>query len=194
MAGEAFGIPTDTSLDETPDVAEDTFKLDDWIRGIQPTIRSVKLYGRADLLADIDELDRQIKARRAAGPEGEDSLDEESTSALQDRLEQLYAQFAASAITFRVQGRSDQWRDDALKRLKKDGIDDENERTLRLLADSIVTPAGVTYEHLVHLQKVSEPQVKMLLVAWGMANHQPPRVDVPFSPASSGKTGGRQSS
>ncbi len=121
-------------------------------------------------------------------------IDESSTADLRAQLEDRYRQFKTSARTFRVQGRSDQWRADAEKRLKKQGVTDETERTLRALAESIVAPAGITYEHLAHLQSVSEPQIKMLLVAWGMANHTPPRVDVPFSPGSSGRNGGRRSS
>lgn len=198
MTGEAFGLPAEGTpqepVDETPQLDEASFSLDTWIRGIQPTIRSVTLYGRADVLAQIDELERQIKLARAAGPEGEQGLDEETPAGLQTRLEELYETFSASALTFRVQGRSDQWREDADKRLKKAGVTDETERTLRALADSIVSPAGITYEHLAHLQDVSEPQIKMLLVAYAMANHTPPRVDVPFSHASSAKTGGRKSS
>lgn len=197
--GAAFGLPDDAMpVDETPELDAETFDISTWIGGVYSTVRSVTLYQRADLLAEIDELERQVKlAETAAGgvPEGEASLGgDDDVSVLRARLKQTLQEFSASALTFRVQGRSDDWREQADKRLKKEGVTDELERSLRALAESIIIPVGVKYEHLAHLMEVSEPQVKMLLVAWTMANTQVPRVSVPFSPPSSPRTGGRRSS
>lgn len=205
--GEAFGLPRhavpDESVDATPDTPLDpaAFDLGTWIAGVTATVRSCTLYQRPDLLADIDELERRLtiagKTAKARGPEGEDTLDDhgDDVDTISAQLTNALHEFAASAVTFRVQGRTDEWRDAAEKRLKKQGIRDETEIILRQLAESVVAPAGITYEHLAHLNTVSQPQIKMLLVAWQMANVQPPRanVDVPFSPASSPKKSGRQS-
>ena len=182
--GEAFGLPRHADpaqpIDETPEVDEHTFDLGAWIGGVKSTVRAVTLYQRADLLAEIDDLERRLTlARKTAGqggaPEGEDALgdDTDEVTSLTRQLEQALLAFTGSAVVFRVQGRSDEWRDAAKKRLKKQGITDETEVVLRSLADSIISPAGVTYEHLAHLNEVSQPQVKMLLTAWAMANHQP---------------------
>jgi hypothetical protein len=200
--GEAFGLPRhadpQTPVDETPELDPTTFDLNAWVAGVTSTVRAVTLYQRPDLLADVDELERQIGiAKKATGsvPDGEDELGgSDDVQTLQERLADVLKAWAASAMTFRVQGRTDEWRDAAKKRLRKQGITDETEIILRSLAESIIAPAGITYEHLAHLNEVSQPQVKMLLVAWGMANNQPPAVNVPFSPASSPKPAGRRSS
>lgn len=203
--GEAFGLPRHAavpdSVDETPDETLDpaTFDIASWIAGVKSTIRSVTLYQRPDLLAEADELERKIAiAGRARPPQGdgEDTLGEDDDlTQLTDRLTAVLRDFSASAMTFRVQGRTDEWRDAAEKRLKKAGVRDETELVLRQLAESIVSPAGITYEHLAHLNEVSQPQVKMLLVAWQMANSAPPRanVDVPFSRPSSRSPAPRRS-
>ncbi len=197
MPGEAFGLAPTDSADETPEVDAATFDLNAWIAGVQPTVRSVTLYQRADLLAEVAELERRIKiaerAQAGAGPEDEDELDGgDDVESLRARLNEVLDAWAASAVTFRVQGRTDEWREQKKKELIRQGIKDETEITLRLLAQSIIAPAGITYEHLAHLNAVSQPQVKLLLVAWTTANHQPPAVTVPSSPASSPRPAGRR--
>lgn len=197
LPGEAFGLAPTDSADETPEVDAATFDLNAWIAGVQPTVRSVTLYQRADLLAEVDELERRIKvaerAQAGAGPEDEDELDGgDDVESLRARLTEVLQQWSSSAVTFRVQGRTDEWREQKKKELIRQGIKDETEITLRQVAASIVSPAGVTYEHLAHLNEVAQAQVKMLVVAWSMANHQPPTVSVPSSPASSPRPAGRR--
>lgn len=77
------------------------FNLDNWLDGIQRTERSVTLYGRPDLLADIDELEAQ--QRQAAEIPEEDRAAGESTGGkLQEKIDALYVAVDASKLVFRV--------------------------------------------------------------------------------------------
>lgn len=77
------------------------FNLDNWLDGIQRTERSVTLYARPDLLADIDEL--EAKQRQAAEIPEEDRAAGESTGGvLQEKIDNLYIALDASKLVFRV--------------------------------------------------------------------------------------------
>ncbi|MET4095111.1 hypothetical protein [Arthrobacter sp. UYCu712] len=86
-------------MTETP--GTDDFNLDNWLDGIQRTERSVTLYARPDLLADIDELEAQL--RTAAEVHEEDrSLSDDGGAKIQQRLDALYIDLDASKRIFRV--------------------------------------------------------------------------------------------
>jgi hypothetical protein len=77
------------------------FSLDNWLDGIQRTERSVTLYARPDLLADIDELEAQ--QRQAGEISEEDRAAGESTGGkLQEKIDALYIALDASKQVFRV--------------------------------------------------------------------------------------------
>lgn len=69
--------------------------LDEWIDGAKRTERAVTLYQRADLIADLDDLDRRITLARAAGDDIGDLVDQWQATA---------QRFAVSALTVRVRG------------------------------------------------------------------------------------------
>lgn len=183
--GAAFGV-----TDDTPEPDPATFDVAAWVSGVTGTIRSVKLYQRADLLADVDDLTQRLRVAESVSAEDR-GLNEESPSSIRQELEQVAHQFEASAVTFKVQGRSDDWREKVQKRLKKAGVTDDDEVLFHQVAESVVEPKGVTVEVLRALAEVNETQYKMLVVASSLANNQPPRVDLPFSRASSKSREGR---
>jgi hypothetical protein len=110
-------------MTETP--GTDDFNLDDWLDGIQRTQRSVTLYARPDLLADIDELEAQ--QRQAAEIPEEDRAAGESTGGkLQEKIDALYVALDASKLVFRVSFLDDQEQDaiaEAVKAELKDEAD-----------------------------------------------------------------------
>lgn len=179
--------------DESPELDPATFDLHAWIGGATATVRAVTLYQRTDLLADVDTLQRELRIAEAV-PEEDRAMGDESPDSIRRQLEQVAREFESSALVFKVEGRSDGHRDRIAKKLKKQGIDDEYEVTLHQLADAVVAPAGVTVDFLRKLGEVSEAQLKLLLTGSSLASFQPPRVDVPFSPASSGNRKQRRSS
>lgn len=176
--------PDDESVDETPELDPATFDLDAWIDGAKPVVRAVTLYQRPDLLGVIDALQRDLRVAELV-PDEDRGMNDPTPEGVRQKIEEAAHQFEASALVFRVEGRSDEARERIEKRLKKQDVKDTTSITLHQLADAIIEPKGVTASFLRKLQDTSESQVRMLLVAAGMANHEPPKVDVPFSSASS---------
>jgi hypothetical protein len=170
--------------DETPALDPQTFDLDSWISGVTGTVRAVTLYQRPDLIAEIDELQRQLRIIESM-PAEDRGMNDATPDSIRQRIEQVARDFEASALVFKVQGRSDEAREAIAKRLKKQNVTDEYTVVLHQLVDAIIEPQGVTVEFLRVLGERSEPQLKMLITASAMANFQPPKVDVPFSSASS---------
>lgn len=95
-------------MTETP--GTDGFDLDNWLDGIQRTERSVTLYARPDLLADIDELEAQ-KRQAADIPDEDRSMGESTGGKLQEKIDALYVALDASKLIFRVSFLDDQEQD-----------------------------------------------------------------------------------
>jgi len=185
--------PTDPITDETPELDPATFDLNAWIGGVTPTVRAVTLYQRTDLLGEVDALQRELRIAESI-PDEDRGMTDEGPETIRRRLEQVAREFEASALTVKVQGRSDPHREQITKRLKKQGIDDPREVNLHQLADAVVEPAGMTVEFLRHLGDVAEAQLKLLFAAASLASFEAPRVDVPFSSRSSAARSQRRSS
>lgn len=88
----------------TPTVAVD---LDQWLAGVTRPARTVVLYGRGDLQAELTRLDAQIKLMRDE-PQPERAMGE--TSPLDDLKAQrsaIFKQITSSRMEFRVEGSLD---------------------------------------------------------------------------------------
>ena len=178
--------PTPVEEQELPLPAD--FDINSWIAGIQATVRSTNIYARADLIGEIEALEAQLRIVEAAAAD-EAGLDEASeASALREQITELQQAFVASGITFKVQGRSENWLLNVEKEFKNhadtNGMSKEDKAVyvqLHQLAGSIVQPVGVTYDHLAQLREASEAQVRKLLVSFSLACNQAPQVTVPFS-------------
>ena len=154
-----------------------------WLSGATGTQRSVTIYGRGDLIAEVDELDRQARLARDA-PDTDRALGDSTPESLEERRDALYAEFEASAVNVRVQGRSEAWLLAIQKRLKKAGIaadDKTGEWTLHYLAEAIVTPKGIDVAWLRQFREMSESQYNRLVQAFIAACGAPPAVTLPFS-------------
>ena len=159
--------------------AAQAFDLAAWIGGVRPTRRSVTIYGRLDLLAEIDELaEREM---RTAGKDAE---------ACRERATELNEQLMASGVTFTVEGRSGTWVSTFEKRLDKKKVKDPTKRLLMQVAEQIVEPEGVTYSDLRALADVTEAQVTKLAHATVAANAAVHVSNPRFSRASSDSPAG----
>lgn len=156
-----------------------TFDLAAWIGGVRPTRRSVTIYGRLDLLAEIDEL-----AEREMRTTGKDA------EACRERATELNEQLVASGVTFTVEGRSGTWVSTFEKRLDKKKVKDPTKRLLMQVAEQIVEPEGVTYSDLRALADATEPQVTKLAHAAVAANTAVHVSNPRFSRASSDSPAG----
>src|SRR5690606_40437462 len=108
----------------------------------------------------------------------------EDVEALETDLDVLYRTLVDSGRWFHVQGRSDSWKSSVAKAVKKRGGTREDV-VFEQVAQSIVSPEGVTADHLRRLAEIDEAQIKALVVCWTMACNAPTRVTAPFSHAPS---------
>lgn len=166
MSERSLGDVVET-VDTTPTITPKDFSFDDFLNGVRPTRRSVKLYARGDLIARMDEIVFAI----------ESAPEDENVDGLIDEFEQAKADFQ-NGQWFTVEKRSSEWAEqfrlDTEKRLGlkrvKDGDDepalsdrDAATVTLHQLAQQIVTPTGVTYEQLRSLGDTNEGELSKLI-------------------------------
>lgn len=190
----------DLSVDVTPDLDPDDFDFEAFLDGVRPARRAVKVYARADLLADLDELEDEITRATKS----------QDRNRLVKRFDQVRDEFYASGRYFVVEARSGEWIEEfqkqAEKRLGVDaGLDVATAEDLTpeqvkarqdigmlLLAQQIVVPSNVTVEGLQRLAERVPGEVSKLIVAQTMVNRQVAEtakvLTRDFSPAPSGQT------
>lgn len=160
---------THTNPDTT--VTPETFDLAAWIAGVTPVQRTITIYARGDLFADLSALEtRYDEAKRAANVD--------DMRALKEQMREVADQIRASALDITVQGRSADW----VQRFRKDCEDrgvDGDQATLEQLAAQITAPEGLTVDMLATLRDRIEPQVVALVQAVATVNTQAPRISVP---------------
>jgi hypothetical protein len=90
-----------------------------WLDGAKRTERSVTVYARADLLADIDKLEAE-KRTLASIPEDDRSLGDDEGRALQEQIDALYVQLDKSKMELRVTFLDDEEQDAIREAVKTD--------------------------------------------------------------------------
>jgi hypothetical protein len=168
MPGEAF----------TP--ASDEFSLDDWISGARLPEKSVTVYGRADLVAEVYELEHQLRSERTQGVD-DDRLTGDPKVALAQRIEDLREAMQSSALTFRFRALLESER---VKREDGKSKPTDEELTYANLAIQCVAPKVKADQWPLIRERIGEGQFAALLEAAGSASYDR-QVSVPFSLASS---------
>ena len=152
-------------------VTPETFDLAAWISGVTPVQRTVTLYARGDLFADLSALEnRYDEAKRAANVD--------DMRALKEQMREVADQIRASALDITVQGRSADWVQRFRKDMEERGVDGD-QATLEQLAAQITAPEGLTVDMLATLRDRIEPQVVALVQAVATVNTMKPVVSVP---------------
>lgn len=160
-----------THTDPDTQVTPETFDLAAWIAGVTPVQRTVTLYARGDLFADLSALEsRYDEAKRAANVD--------DMRALKEQMREVADQIRASALDVTVQGRSVDWVQRFRKDMEERGLDSDR-ATLEQLAAQITAPEGLTVDMLATLRDRIEPQVVALVQAVAAVNTQAPRISVP---------------
>lgn len=160
---------THTEPDAT--VTPETFDLAAWIAGVTPVQRTVTLYARGDLFADLSALEnRYDEAKRAANVD--------DMRALKEQMRDVADQLKASALDITVQGRSADWVQRFRADMEERGIDGD-QATLEQLAAQITAPEGLTVDMLATLRDRIEPQVVALVQAVATVNTMKPTISVP---------------
>jgi len=151
------------------------FDFDAWLDDAERPARSVTVYQKAGLIADLDRLAEQI------GNEDEEEVDGPSMGggSLRAQYAKLAQQFHDSALTIRVQGHDD----DEKRKLADDnpGLT-PTELGYIVIADAITSPK-VTPAQLKRLaQKIGEAQFTQIPVAYHQASTEIPTVSADFLP------------
>ena len=165
--------PLDSSIDITVAPTVDDFDFQDWLEGVRPTRRAVRLYARADLIGRMEEIAGEAADAEKLG-------DSDALAGLVDEMETLRETFDASAHWFVVEARSPEWVDDFHRIRARDmgvrkgepGERQKQQILLEQLAEQIVTPTGVTAEALAVMLDRSAGELNKLIVAMTFANQQ----------------------
>lgn len=160
-------------VEEAEELTPETFDLAAWIAGARPTRRSVTVYSRLDLAAELDVLNDEIQYRKSVG---------QSVRELKERALQVAEDMQASAMTVTVEARTHE----AIERAVE-GIDENDVAAYNLAAITahIVEPKGFTPELLAEFNEVSPLQVNRIMRACTEADANAPEVTVPFLDESS---------
>jgi hypothetical protein len=170
-------------MTETPQ----DFDLDAWLDDAERPQRSVTVYQKAGLIADLDALEAKILA-------AEDDADVDGPSMgggpakLRAEYQKLAKQFHDSALTIRVQGHSDEE-----KRGFLPGSGPTEGVVYTVLADAITAPK-VTADQVKRLEKKLGPaQFGLILTAYHQASTEIPAVSADFLPKPSTRGDGGES-
>ena len=160
-----------THTDPDTTVTPETFDLNAWISGVTPVQRTVTLYARGDLFADLSVLEsRYDEAKRATNVD--------DMRAMKERMREVADQIRASALDVTVQGRSADWVQRFRKDMEERGLDSD-QAALEQLAAQITAPEGLTVDMLATLRDRIEPQVVALVQAVATVNTVKPTISVP---------------
>lgn len=183
--GDSFTKTTDL---DTADPAK--FDLRSWISGTTAVTRSCTVYGRPNLMGEIESLKDELAEIQAAEFDDDRPLALSAGLEVARKIEALRAEMHASAVRFRFRG----LRNGELEELKAemgredDAPDGIGELDYRMLERQCVAPAGVTWEDFrtLHTNFGAYFGRTILKTAGDAASGG--GVDVPFSSASSALT------
>lgn len=167
------------------EVTPQDFDFDKWLDDAERPEHSVTVYQRAGLIADLDRLGEQINnADEDADVDGPSMGG--GAGKLRAEYQKLAQQFHDSALTFRVQGHSDEEKREFLK-------DNPEGVVYAVLADAVTSPK-VSAEQVKRLEKKIGPaQFGLILTAYQQASTELPSVSADFLPKPSTRGDGGES-
>ena len=160
------------------------FDIDAWLEDAERPARSVTVYQKAGLIADLDALAVQI--------ENEDGEEVDGPSMgganLRAKYAELAKQFHDSALTIRIEGRGES------ERIKLAGaIEDPNLRGAAVLADAIQSPKFTPKQVEKLAAKIGDAQFQLIVTRFNEASEEVPAVSADFLPKRSTPDDGGES-
>ena len=153
------------------------FDVDAWLAGAERPARSVTVYQRAGLIAELDALEEQIRAAEA------DEVDGPSMGGGAAKLRATYAdlaqKFHESALTVRVQSLTNQEQAELLEAHSGDSLAD---RGAIVLAEAITYPKMSPAQVLRLNAVIGDAQFGRVTDAWHSACREAPEVSADFLP------------
>lgn len=166
------------------EVTPQDFDIDAWLEDAERPARSVTVYQKAGLIADLDALEAQINNAE------DEEVDGPSMGGgnLRARYAELAQKFHDSALTIRIEGR------DENERMRVGlGIADPSLRVAAVIADAITSPK-FTPEQIVKLAtKIGEAQWELVVKRVNEACTEVPAVSADFLPKRSTPDDGGES-
>lgn len=169
------------------------FDFDNWLSDAERAQRSVVVYKRADVLAELDELERKLVELDQI-VDDEESLStpvEAQRVPLESRYLELMQVFHDSGLRIVVQGLTQ----DELKTIQAEAKAEkltEEQTGRRILEKAIISPK-INYDQLGRLsQALGDAQIGRLVTAYQQATLGQPTVTAPFSRKSSGRDDGTE--
>ena len=164
------------------DLNPETFDLDAWLADAERPERSVTVYQKAGLIADLDSLAERIQNA------DEDDVDGPSMGGGAGKLRAEYAklakQFHDSALTVKVQSLTR----DEQKQIEKANPDlDPAELGYHILSAALVHPKATPAQAKKLNKAIGDAQFGRIITAYHQANNETPEVSADFLPKSSGQ-------
>jgi len=162
------------------------FDIDAWLNDAERPARSVTVYQKAGLIADLDALAEQIQNEDAEEVDGPSM----GHANLRAKYADLAQKFHDSALTVRVQSLTNQEQADLLEGHDEDSMAD---RGAIVMAAAIVHPK-MTAAQVRRLNGVlGDAQFTMIMDAWHRACREAPEVSADFLPKRSTPDDGGES-
>ncbi|MCH8613473.1 hypothetical protein [Arsenicicoccus dermatophilus] len=154
----------------TPDPDPAAFDLEEFLAGIRPVLRRIRIYPRGDLVAQADALADELEdlGRAHAAVVGTPAEDDAAAAflAARERLEELRRTYQESAVEWVVQERSADWvAQTRTEFCQARGVEPQpggavpddlvQEFTYHVTAEMTVTPAGVTTDTMRRLHEAA---------------------------------------
>lgn len=184
-AGEAFTKTTDDAPVDAHDPA--TFDVRAWIRSTSPVTRSCTVYGRPDLMGEIEALKDELAEVQSTDVDDE-RLSHVPGLDIAQRIEALRAQMMASALRFRFRGLRNGELEEVKAETSTTDADTIGELDYRIMARQCVEPAGLAWEDFRDLHTSLGAYFGRTLMKTALEAVNGGGVDVPFSSASSALT------
>lgn len=166
------------------------FDLAGWVKGIKRPERSVTIYQRPDIIAELDDLERKIKIARITANDEEAPVGaRRSLRSMEADYQRLAEEFANSALTLRLRFLSD---DDKRAIAKKAKAGDVSDLGYRIWAATIVSPKMTTAQAKALLGGLDEKQFATVDARFKSLYEDEPSVSADFLPKSSGQGNGTE--
>lgn len=154
-----------------------TFDIDAWLNDAERPARSVTVYQRADLIADLDVLEEKIRNAESEEVDGPSMAG--GVGALRAKYADLAQKFHDSALTVRVQSLTNQEQAELLEGHDNDSAAD---RGAIVMAQAIIEPK-LSPAQVGRLNKVlGDAQFSRIVDAWNRACKNAPEVSADFLP------------
>lgn len=128
--------------------------------------RSVKVYARPDVIADLDRINQELAVAKAAN-------DIDVIAELEAAWQAAADTFHASGLRVVIEARNQDEINAVKVKAKAEGCDEEEESAM-ILADSIIEPE-MTKENIIELRRTGgDAAVEILMQAWTAACFNPP--------------------